>query len=247
MLGIDVVDLGNPRTSGKASDDRFVQRVCSTDEADNLRADQDPELDLWCRWAAKEAAFKVVSKVRGAPPSFVHRAFETDWHDEAIAPEDGMEALVRSGYVHYDGAHVPVVVRRSGAALHSVAFCVGLEGGLIRRRVAELEAPGERWSSPLEELESLFTERELDAIHSYASAAVRLAARGDLAGSLGISEDRLEIVCPPGPTGLRPPHVLLDGEPTRRADVSLSHDGPWIAWAIWVDGETGSDSGTETG
>jgi hypothetical protein len=28
--------------------------------------------------------------------------------------------------------------------------------------------------------------------------------------------------------------VLIDGCGAR-ADVSLSHDGGWIAWAIWVD------------
>jgi hypothetical protein len=50
---------------------------------------------------------------------------------------------------------------------------------------------------------------------------------------MGVPEHRLEIVCAPGPTSQRPPRVLLDGAETE-ADVSLSHDGRLIAWALWV-------------
>ena len=79
---------------------------------------------------------------------------------------------------------------------------------------------------------------ERDAVYSHQSAAVRLGARADLARALAVDEERLEIVCDPGPTGRRPPRVLLNGLRTA-ADVSLSHDGQWIAWVIW----TGNDSG----
>ena len=244
LVGIDVVDLGNPRTAGKASDARFVGRVLSEDEVEALRADPNPDVDLWCRWAAKEAAYKVISKARGTPPSFVHRAFATGWQNQPVASEGG-ETPLRSGLVRYENFHVPVIARRSGDALYAVAFGLVREGGDVRTRVEGLEAPGERWSAPLEELEARMTERELDAVHSLPSAAVRIGARCDLAESLGISEERLEIVCPPGPIGLRPPHVLLDGKPTQRADVSLSHDGPWIAWITWAAGETSGFSGHE--
>jgi hypothetical protein len=70
-------------------------------------------------------------------------------------------------------------------------------------------------------------------VYSVPSAAVRVGARGDLAGAIGVAERRVEIVCGPGAVGRRPPRVLLDGEETE-ADVSLSHDGPLIAWAVWA-------------
>ena len=60
---------------------------------------------------------------------------------------------------------------------------------------------------------------------------MRLGARAALSTALGVEEGRLEIVCAPGATGRRPPRVLLDGSPAA-ADVSLSHHGNWIAWAI---------------
>ena len=53
--------------------------VCSrqVNEAPLDASDRPDEL-LWRLWAAKEAAFKVVSKIRGAPPLFVHPAFRVD-------------------------------------------------------------------------------------------------------------------------------------------------------------------------
>jgi hypothetical protein len=48
-----------------------------------------------------------------------------------------------------------------------------------------------------------------------------------------VDEARVEIVCAPGPASQRPPRVLLDGRDAE-ADVSLSHDGRWIAWALWA-------------
>jgi hypothetical protein len=86
----------------------------------------------------------------------------------------------------------------------------------------------------VEELRGRFTERELDAVYSLQSAAVRLGARADLARALDVEERRLEIVCDPGPTSQRPPRVMLDGA-RARADVSLSHDGRWIAWVLLMD------------
>ena len=46
---------------------------------------------------------------------------------------------------------------------------------------------------------------------------------------LEVTQERIEIVCAPGPTSQRPPSVLLDREPAR-VDVSLSHDVQWISW-----------------
>ena len=57
---------------------------------------------------------------------------------------------------------------------------------------------------------------------------------------LGQLNPDLRIVCPPGHTGLRPPYLMSGSEPVDGADISLSHDGPWIAWAIRLDGSPSS-------
>jgi phosphopantetheinyl transferase (holo-ACP synthase) len=230
-VGNDVVDLTNPRTVGRGSDERFVGRVFDAEEQERMRGAGSSDVELWSRWAAKEAGFKAISKVLGAPPPFVHRAFKVTW----TASTDAGAGVVRSGSVRYGEHCAGVSVDLRPGALHAVAFHAGDFRGPVgvEPRVESIETPGRRWSGTFDELRLRFSEREADAVYSRESAAVRIGARGDLAALLGVDESRLEIVCAPGPTSQRPPRVLLDGGPAP-ADVSLSHDGRWIAWAIWV-------------
>jgi len=55
------------------------------------------------------------------------------------------------------------------------------------------------WTGPLPELTSRLTEWELDAVCSQQSAAVQLGARANLAEVLRVAEERIKIVCAPGP------------------------------------------------
>lgn len=240
FVGNDVVDLTNPRTEGRATDDRFVGRVFDPEEQDSIRAAGSSDLELWSRWAAKEAGFKSISKaLGGVPPHFVHRAFKVAWsatnsHD--APPAEPCEVLAREGTVEYLDRQARVSVAWRDGAVHAVAYVSEngeSEAVSIRTRVARTETPGSPWAGSLEELRRSLSGREAEAVHSRESAAVRIGAREELARLLGVPESRLEIVCAPGPSGRRPPCVLLDGLETT-TDLSLSHDGRWIAWAIWV-------------
>jgi hypothetical protein len=232
FVGNDVVDLTNPRTHGRADDERFVRRVFDSDEQSAIRSAAGSDLEIWSRWAAKEAGFKAISKVIGSPPPFVHRAFKVAWSD-AFDVDGG---IARIGTVTYGEYVARVTVALEPGAVHAVAHWAGesTAGPVhVEPRVAMIESPGSRWARPKEDLMRDFSAREADAVYSRESAAVRIGARADLAELLGVAESRLEIVCAPGPTSQRPPRVLLDGGDAP-ADVSLSHDGRWIAWAIWV-------------
>jgi phosphopantetheinyl transferase (holo-ACP synthase) len=242
FVGNDVVDLANPRTQGRASDARFLARVFNSAEQEAIHATGGSDVELWSRWAAKEAGFKSISKVIGAQPAFLHRAFEVVWSD-AVEPGDGVVAsagpegvVVRVGTVRHADHVAQTSVRMRPGAIDAVAVCSPTDaaGGVeIHRRVERLLDPVGCWYGSLEELMPRFSEREADAVRRLESAAVRLGARADVARMLGVTEERIEIVCAPGPSTQRPPRVLLDGCDAA-ADVSLSHDGGWIAWAIWV-------------
>lgn len=221
VVGNDVVDLDDPSTRGREGHRRFLERVLDPAERDAVLAAADPHVALWVRWAAKEAAYKVVSKLRGQPPVFVHRSFVTV-----------------SDSVEYEGTCVPVHVARVGSVLHVVA-ALGTAPESVMARTAPLASAGASRDASLEALLERFTPREAEAVHSRASAAVRLDARAALASELGVAERRLEIVCAPGPTGRRPPLVLLDGAPAP-ADVSLSHHGRWLGWALFSSPSVGS-------
>jgi phosphopantetheinyl transferase (holo-ACP synthase) len=237
-VGNDIVDLESPRTRGRASDERFVARVFEEAERRTIAASPEPDLELWCHWAAKEAGFKVISKLLGEPPAFVHRAFVVTWSEGADSEATAAHAapVVRAGEVSWRAHRALVSVALHPGGVHAVAFGARewTRAPLhVYPRVALLDTPGSPWSGSLEELLPLFSAHEADAVYSRPSAAVRVGARGDLAELIGVPERRLEIVCAPGPTSQRPPRVLLDGAEAA-ADVSLSHDGRLIAWALWV-------------
>lgn len=219
LVGNDVVDLTAPRAADRHLDERFVARVFTEEERARILADDDPSLRLWLGWAAKEAAYKVVSKSLGEPPPFAHRRFEVTWSGAG------------DGVVRYASEDVRVVVRHAGPHdhVHVLAHMPRITEGPTRvDRVDRADAP---WLAPLESLLERFTELERASVHSVSSAAVRIAARADAADLLGVEVGRVEIVCGPGALGRRPPRMLVDGR-SADVDVSLSHDGPWIAWAL---------------
>jgi phosphopantetheinyl transferase (holo-ACP synthase) len=65
-VGNDVVDLRETENQGKSRDERFVGRVFTADERERIAGAQSPDTLLWSLWAAKEAAYKAVS---GGDPS----------------------------------------------------------------------------------------------------------------------------------------------------------------------------------
>jgi len=95
-VGNDIVDRKSPEAAGKAGDRRFLQKALTPLEQEAVAGAPDPDLALWSLWAAKEAAYKAVSKsfpeISAAPRRYcVHLA--------AIEPG-------RGGYFQIGRAHV---------------------------------------------------------------------------------------------------------------------------------------------
>ena len=182
FVGNDVVDLTSPRTQGRVSDVRFVTRVFDAKEQEAIRAARGSDVELWSRWAAKEAGYKAISKTTADRPSFLHRAFKVDWSfakdlaEEASAPAE--DTVVRVGIVTHADRVADVSVRLRAGAVHAVAVCTSppdvSEIVEIHARVERLTDPGSCWSGSLEQLMRRFSEREADAVRSLESAAVRL-------------------------------------------------------------------------
>jgi phosphopantetheine--protein transferase-like protein len=64
-VGNDIVDLAAPGNLGKSGDGRFLGRVFTAEERAFIAGSARPDTLLWALWAAKEAAYKAVS--RGDP------------------------------------------------------------------------------------------------------------------------------------------------------------------------------------
>lgn len=102
-LGNDIVDLTAPGNPGKIGDRRFLDRVFTAEEQGWIARAPLPDAALWALWAAKEAAYKAVSRNHPSICSTPRRyrvypekgiAAGTDFHcgGRAITP-DGELAL----------------------------------------------------------------------------------------------------------------------------------------------------------
>ncbi len=219
VVGNDVVDLDQPRCAGKAKDTRFVERVFTAFERDGITEAADPDRALWRRWAAKEAAYKVVTKLLGSPPVFAHAAFEV-----------GIDPDGARGTVAYHEFTVPFTLHEGSDHLHTIAVHAGGRSKEYRV-VAGMERTDADGSLPLDALRGRFTPAERAFIHGTPSALVRLAARRDMAAALAVAQEDILILAADGPPGRVPPVVRIDGDPGR-VDLSLSHDGRYVAWAF---------------
>ena len=240
-LGNDVVDLTSPRCLGKASHTRFLERVFSPGEREILgslpSADQNPA--LWLFWAGKEAIFKSATKALGAPPVFRHPRFQVRFDSYEIrrlapAPPKSAPASTISGWGRYEDLAFTIRGRIEAGHLHALAWIQKPQGRspeVVWEAVRREGAPREGRVDAPEKLRRRFTPQEWACISHEASARTRLAARKALADALGVEEGRLEIRCASGKAGRRIPQAYLDGAPIP-VDLTLSHDGPAMAWAF---------------
>lgn len=126
-VGNDIVDLRHPGNRGKSKDDRFLSRVFTEQERDRIAGAACPDRLLWALWAAKEAAFKVVSRddptVRSTPRRYdirldVGNESEMCLAGRAITPrgELALRIVMTDDYIHALSAtkedHLDRIVRR---------------------------------------------------------------------------------------------------------------------------------------
>ncbi|HSK08092.1 MAG TPA: 4'-phosphopantetheinyl transferase superfamily protein [Vicinamibacterales bacterium] len=223
-IGNDIVDLAEPGVAGKERDRRFMDRVFTPAERAHILDAAAPTIALWKTWAAKETAFKIAGKLR-EKVVFAHQAFEV--HAESAGERarvrfENLDIRVRwetaLDYIHCIGQ-----AAREGAPGGGPGRLKGGEGaidwrGLFARIVQEGQS-----------LDGVLSRAEQASVHSSASERARLLARRlldrwDLQGA--------EIVRLWRSWGWSPPVVAREGTPLAAFDVSLSHDGRFVAAAV---------------
>jgi len=233
-LGNDVVDLFCHGTSGKARDPRFLSRVFSEGEQGTILSSPDPDRALWLHWAGKEAIYKSASKALGTPPVFAHSLFQVTFSEkvlhEFLCADPGHPGGLLTGRGSYRDLSFHIQAKGSDSFVHAVSWTHHPEGG----------PPDFRWSchrtseetrGSSSELRGHFSEAEWGCVTHRASALARIMAREALAATLEVETERLQIRCGEGPPGRRIPSVWLD-EAELPVDLTLSHHGPFLAWAF---------------
>jgi phosphopantetheinyl transferase (holo-ACP synthase) len=230
-IGNDIVDLAEPGVVGKERDRRFMDRVFTPEERQRIFDAAAPTLALWRTWAAKETAFKIASKLREGV-IFAHRRFEVGPDLAGAVSSGGPAAPGNWVSVRFDDLEIRV---RWETALDYI-HCVG---HLARRGGEIASADLDPWRRPRrllagivcdsQGLGGVLSSAERASVHSTASERARLLARQlmdrwDLQGA--------EIVRMWRAWRWSPPVVAQEGHPLAGFDVSLSHDGRFVAAAL---------------
>ncbi len=202
-VGNDVVDLAAPGNRGKSADGRFRGRVFTVDEQALISGATQPDTMLWALWAAKEAAFKAVS--RGDPAvCSIPRQYRVFLETEDTS---GTNARL-AGKVSTPRGDLALRVVLTADWVHALAAESEEAIGRLRQRVSPREGTGSG---------------------ADASAFAREILLGEIARFLGCDGGDLSVVKEPGGPGA--PRVMFRGC-LLEVEVSLSHDGRFAAFAF---------------
>jgi phosphopantetheinyl transferase (holo-ACP synthase) len=205
FIGNDIVDLTDPGNIGKSGDNRFLQRVFTDAERACIAAAAAPDVMLWALWAAKETAYKIAAKVD------LQAVFTPRLYPVVLAPGD--QGATRSGTVETPQGPVSVRVSIAPDYLH----CIGTTPlpGILDHVLWDIER-----LSPAKQ----------GGDHDSSLAVRRLAGRR-LATLLDVPVVDIDIRRVQDIDKWGPPITYVEGQPAR-FDLSLSHDGVFVAYAI---------------
>ena len=232
-VGNDVVDLKHPENQGKSKNGRFLNRVFTAEERALISGAARPETLLWALWAAKEAAFKVVSRDEPAAGSTPKRY--------PIALDAGYEYRKMSGACAPAGPVAPLGedLCRTPCSLRMPGMLLGGRANTPRGELAlriivtddYVHALAAATASDLDDIFQRVDPIDVGEDTGEASGIVRRQLLGEIARRLD---------CPPGelsvekePLGPGAPFVLRRGKRIA-ADISLSHDGRFAAFAFII-------------
>jgi phosphopantetheinyl transferase (holo-ACP synthase) len=211
-IGNDVVDLTKARNREKALDARFIDRVFSAAEREELFSAADRTALLWALWAGKETAYKIVRKLY-YDARFAPRRYSVTLYGAQILEKGGVSStgVMLSGKVDTpcDTAHIGISV--DADFIH----CIGADDPCALDSVIWKV---DRVSPP----EDPFVDE---------SSFVRRQAIGHLSMCLHLNRKDIEIKRFKDASGLGPPLVYVGGSPAE-IGISLSHDGQFTAYAF---------------
>ncbi len=210
------MDLRHPDALKKSLDDRFVNRVFLPEEQNQINQAGDPDCILWVLWAAKETAYKIISKsdpsIHSGPlryAVYLHDPTTFSLHDP------GFQNTFLTCQVESPGGPVMLGVLIGQDYIHTFG-CRGDQShpGTLHLKVFRLDHPC--WKEQTE------------------SEVVRKSLCRHLGHFWQMVSSRIEVRREERVRGLGPPFVYVDGK-RGAADVSLSHHGRFGAFAVFVD------------
>jgi len=121
MVGNDIVDLKDPESAAETLHPRFDTRVFSSPEREQLEYSGDSARERWVLWAAKEAGFKLMKRLR-PEVVFSPRRFVVVMPPAAFGR--------RLGSIDYEGSRMHVSAWQDTEVVHAVARPLADDGWL---------------------------------------------------------------------------------------------------------------------
>lgn len=212
LVGNDLIDLRAAHNRGRAGNPRLLARVLTAAERDRLAGEGGGDDGFALLWSAKEAAYKAFRKIR---PDLV---FAPGRWQVSFDASSAASACINGSVGIDDDSRVAVHWRRTEDWLHCIAV-LGVGPADVESEVLALaDCPP-----------SSFTERERAGFSRAESAHVRWLAKR-LLRQRGF--DGIEIVRDQHGTSRLPPRAFAAGVPLAGVDLSLSHDGDYVAAVI---------------
>ncbi len=205
-MGNDIVDLKAPGAMGKAGNARFVRRILTIEEQQAVLCADHPDALLWILWAAKEAAYKAVSK------SHPDVSFSPGRYSVKLKNE---KPGVLGGMVKTPGGIVRIRIFSHEDYVHCIGITASHSG--LDRIVYGIKA--------------ISREEKMNHPPACQSMAARKLAKERIASYTGRDQDDIQIIRNNTARGQGPPMVYFKGKKDN-IDISLSHDGRFVAYAF---------------
>lgn len=208
------MDLTDPANCRKSEDARFIDRVFTPDETGLISSAPEPDIVLWSIWACKEAAFKAISKTEkvSSSPRKYSVSLDAAQRDRIAAKR---RADVFSGSVATPAGNLPLRLVRNRNYVHAVASTG-----------TEAEMNSVFWAVCNINL------KRKEITPYIQSMLVRRAAKAKLAEYVQADPRDVEIVRRKKDDGSLAPPILVVRGKEAGIEISLSHDGVYLAYAF---------------
>lgn len=207
-IGNDIVDLADPENIGKSKDRRFCSRVFNNEELSMIANSAQPDRFLWAIWAAKEAAYKAISRREPTVCSIPQRypvIIEDESARRMSVCRQGISTCL-DGTITTPQGELAVAISLDEEIIYAVAAqTVEVLAGIVSR-----------------------VER-VDPAKDDPSDVARRILLEEIARRFGWSTDDLSVIKEKSGPGI--PFVVFRGQKLF-AEISLSHDGRFVSFAF---------------
>ena len=209
-VGNDLVDLTEKENEDRPKNVRFVNRVLTEKERRLLNESADKVTTFALLWSGKEAAYKVLKKIDSSI-FFSHSQF--------VVTIKKCQTGGHEGHVFYKGYQIPVSWETDPKWVHCLAhYGTTSEPSFFDWRLDSIDSFSPDTMN--------FTPQEKCSIHSLPSSFVRMQAKNMLQNE---GEHYIELIRPSVGKKFGPPQIWQGGIQLKKWDISLSHDGFYVA------------------